>query len=97
MKKNNKFTLGAVLSGKEDSVHHRKSKMTVSGSKFAFGVVKLFFQTKPGQNLYSQILSESLCNVGYSLDWCTRGARAGLESLVAGLPDFLERLRDARL
>ena len=71
--------------------------MTVSGSKFAFGVVKLFFQTKPGQNLYSQTLSESLCNVGYSLDWCTRGARAGLESLVAGLPDFLEPLRDARL
>ena len=73
MKKNNKFTLGAVLSGKEGSVHHRKSNMTVSGSKFAFGVVKLFFQTKPGQNLYSQTLSESLCNVGYSLDWCTRG------------------------
>ena len=43
MKKNNKFTLGAVLSGKENSVHHRKSKMTVSGSKFAFGVVKLPF------------------------------------------------------
>ena len=40
MKKNNKFPLGAVWSGKEGSVHHRKSNMTVCGSNFAFGVVK---------------------------------------------------------
>ena len=37
---NNKFSLGAVWSGKADSVHHRQSNNTVFYTKFAFGVVK---------------------------------------------------------